>query len=120
MGWRFAFCGAIEMRGDNQVLNIFKSDAFKNRTYLVTGASSGIGKATAVLLSKCGARVLINGRDESRLNETLVQLSGAGHLAFASALETADQTNDWLRSVIDASGPLDGVFHCAGLSLIHI
>jgi NAD(P)-dependent dehydrogenase (short-subunit alcohol dehydrogenase family) len=118
MGWRLAFCGAIEMRGDNQVLNIFKSDSLQGRTYLVTGASSGIGKATAVLLSECGARVLINGRDESRLNETLAQLSGAGHLAFAAPLETADQTNDWLRSVLDASGPLDGVFHCAGIELI--
>ena len=118
MGWRIAFCGPIEMRGDNQVLNIFKSDALHGRTYLVTGASSGIGKATAVLLSDCGARVLINGRDESRLNETLAQLSGAGHLAFAAPLETADQTNDWLKSVLDASGPLDGVFHCAGIELI--
>ena len=118
MGWRIAFCGAIEMRGDHQMLNIFKSDALQGRTYLVTGASSGIGKATAVLLSECGARVLINGRDESRLNETLSQLSGTGHLAFASSLETADQTNDWLKSVLDASGPFDGVFHCAGIELI--
>ena len=118
MGWRIAFYGSIEMRGDNQVLNIFKSDALQGRTYLVTGASSGIGKATAVLLSECGARVLINGRDESRLNETLVQLSGSGHLAFAAPLETADQTNDWLKSVLDASGPMDGVFHCAGIELI--
>ena len=100
------------------MLNIFKPDALQGRTYLVTGASSGIGKATAVLLSECGARVLINGRDENRLNETLAQLSGAGHLAFTATLETADQTNDWLKSVLAASGPLDGVFHCAGIELI--
>jgi NAD(P)-dependent dehydrogenase (short-subunit alcohol dehydrogenase family) len=106
------------MRGDNQVLNIFNSDSLQGRTYLVTGASSGIGMATAVILSECGARVLINGRDESRLNETLAQLLGAGHLAFAAPLETADQTCDWLKSVLIASGPLDGVFHCAGIELI--
>ncbi len=100
------------------MLNIFKSDALQGRTYLVTGASSGIGKATAVLLSECGARVLINGRDESRLNETLTQLSGAGHLAFAAPLEKADQTNEWLKNVLAASGPFDGVFHCAGIELI--
>ena len=71
------------------MLNIFKSDALQGRTYLVTGASSGIGKATAVILSECGARVLVNGRDESRLNETLAHLWGGGHLAFAAPLETA-------------------------------
>jgi NAD(P)-dependent dehydrogenase (short-subunit alcohol dehydrogenase family) len=118
MGWCIAFCGTIEMRGDNQVLSIFKPDALKGRTYLVTGASSGIGKATAVLLSECGARVLVNGRDESRLNETLAQMPGAGHLAFTATLETADQTNDWLKTVLDVSGPLDGLFHCAGIELL--
>ncbi len=100
------------------MLNIFKSDALHGRTYLVTGASSGIGMATAVLLSECGARVLINGRDESRLNLTLAQLSGARHLTFPAPFETADQTNDWLKRVLDTSGPLDGVFHCAGIELI--
>lgn len=118
MGRGIPFCRTIKVRGDNQLLNIFKSNALKDRIYLVTGASSGIGKATSVLLSECGARVVINGRDEDRLNETLAQLSGTGHLAFAAPLETADQTNDWLKSVLDASGRLDGVFHCAGIELI--
>jgi len=100
------------------MLNIFKTDAFQGRTFLVTGASSGIGKATAVLLSNCGARVAINGRDESRLNATLALLAGAGHVAFVAPLETADQTNEWLKSVLVAFGPLDGVFHSAGIELI--
>ena len=106
------------MCGDNQVMSIFKTDALQGMTYLVTGASSGIGKATAILLSECGARVVVNGRDENRLNETLSELKGAGHLAAAAPLETADQTNDWLKSLSEVTGLFYGVFHCAGIELI--
>jgi NAD(P)-dependent dehydrogenase (short-subunit alcohol dehydrogenase family) len=96
-------------------MNILKSDALAGMTFLVTGASSGIGKAAAILLSECGARVVVNGRDEARLNQTLSELKGAGHLASVASLENADQTTEWLKMVLEQSGPLAGVFHCAGM-----
>ncbi len=99
-------------------MNLFRNDALQGMTFLVTGASSGIGRATAILLAESGARVVINGRDEGRLNETLTSLNGAGHLAFATALATADQTNDWVKGLLEASGPLNGVFHSAGIEMI--
>lgn len=99
-------------------MNYYKSDALTGMTFLVTGASSGIGRAAALLLSECGARVIINGRDEARLNATLAELSGADHIVSVSALENADQSNDWLKSVLEQTGPLNGVFHCAGIELI--
>ena len=46
------------------------------RTVLVTGASSGIGRETALLLSRLGARVVLNGRNEERLRETLAGMEG--------------------------------------------
>jgi NAD(P)-dependent dehydrogenase (short-subunit alcohol dehydrogenase family) len=106
------------MCGDDQFMNIMKSDALHGMTYLVTGASSGIGKATAILLSECGARVVVNGRDEVRLRQTLSELQGEGHLISVASLENADQATDWMKSVLDQSGPLTGVFHCAGTELI--
>ena len=45
--------------------------SLEGKTILVTGASSGIGKATAIECSKLGARVVITGRDEARLQQTL-------------------------------------------------
>jgi NAD(P)-dependent dehydrogenase (short-subunit alcohol dehydrogenase family) len=99
-------------------MNLFKNDALEGMTYLVTGASSGIGRATAVLLADCGARVILSGRDEYRLNETLSSLRGADHMASAAALQTADQTNDWAKGLLESTGPLNGVFHCAGIELI--
>lgn len=99
-------------------MNLFKSDALRGMTYLVTGASSGIGRATAVLLASCGACVALNGRDEGRLNETLAVLDGSGHQAFSSSLQTADQTNDWVKGLLESTGPLNGVFHSAGVEMI--
>lgn len=99
-------------------MSIFRSNVLDGMTYLVSGASSGIGKAAAILLSESGARVILNGRDEDRLNQTLALLKGSGHIISPASLETADQTCDWLKKIIETYGPLTGVFHCAGIELI--
>ena len=54
--------------------------SLEGKTVLVTGASSGIGQATAIECSKMGAKVVITGRNEERFNETFSQLEGEGHL----------------------------------------
>ena len=56
--------------------------SLEGKTILVTGASSGIGKATAIECSKLGARVIITGRDEARLQQTLSSLEGEGHVTI--------------------------------------
>ena len=53
------------------------------KTILVTGASSGIGRAIAIACSQAGARVILNGRNQLRLQATLETLSGEGHQIIA-------------------------------------
>lgn len=52
--------------------------SLEGKTILVTGASSGIGRGIAVECSKMGAKMVINGRNQERLNETLSMLEGEG------------------------------------------
>ena len=53
--------------------------SLEGKTILVTGASSGIGRATAIECAKLGAKVIITGRNEERLQQTYAQLEGTGH-----------------------------------------
>ena len=61
-----------------------------NKIILVTGASSGIGKATAIECSKMGAKIIITGRNFKRLQETYNELEGDGHLMFQADLMIKD------------------------------
>ncbi len=85
------------------------------RVVLVTGASSGIGRDTAVLLSGLGAKVVLTGRDAARLNHTFSELSGEGHAVEPFDLRTAEQIPTWVKAVASKVGPLGGMVHCAGV-----
>lgn len=85
------------------------------RVVLVTGASSGIGRETALLLSQLGARLVLVGRDSGRLAEVLSKLAGDGHVAEVFDLSTAEQIPAWMKGVASNVGPLSGAVHCAGI-----
>ncbi len=81
------------------------------KTILVTGASSGIGRQTALTLSKMGARLVISGRNEMRLNEGLAELENDNHLVFP-----ADLTDSYQLTAVTAQLPmLNGMAFCAGI-----
>ncbi len=85
------------------------------RTVLVTGATAGLGRNTAIHAARMGATLVISGRNEERLAATLAQLEGEGHRALP-----ADLTDPAARDTLAADmPPLDGVVHCAGLTLLH-
>ena len=85
--------------------------ALTGKTILVTGASSGIGRATALLCARMGARVVLSGRNAERLQATLDLLEGEGHQAIR-----ADLTDAAGREALASQVPaLDGVAHCAGI-----
>lgn len=82
---------------------------------LVTGASSGIGRATAVRISLLGGVCILSGRDEDRLEETRNSLHGEGHLALPGDLADESFASELLRRAVSESGALSGFVHCAGL-----
>ncbi|MBE0646755.1 MAG: SDR family oxidoreductase [Bacteroidales bacterium] len=81
------------------------------KTILITGASSGIGKEAAILISKAGGTVFITGRDEKRLKETFNRLEGEGH-----GMKVADLTVETeMDALIEEMPKLNGIVHCAGI-----
>lgn len=87
----------------------------KDRTILVTGASSGIGRETAILLSQLGAHLILVGRNLEQLSKTLFSLEGTAHQVYAFDLSAVDEIPRWMKEVISASGPLYGLVHSAGV-----
>jgi len=85
--------------------------SLENKTILVTGASSGIGRAIAIECSKMGASVILTARNETRLQETLSQMHGNHHSIIVADLSCQDD----LPLLIEKNPVLDGLIHCAGL-----
>ncbi len=85
------------------------------RSILVTGASSGIGRETAILLSGLNARIVLAGRDQTRLEETKSKLEGGGHRIEAFDLTQLDAIPKWVKGIADFGGPFAGLAHCAGV-----
>ncbi len=85
--------------------------SLRGKTILVTGASSGIGRGIAVACSRMGASVIINGRNELKLNETLSQMDGSENMIHVADLCNAEQMN----AMVSSLPKLDGIVHCAGI-----
>lgn len=78
---------------------------------LVTGASKGIGREVAIQCAAAGARLLVCGRDTSRLSDTFMSLEGHGHVAIECEL-TDERARQRLALECEQ---LDGIVHCAGI-----
>src|SRR5579863_10193868 len=99
-------------KGTDAVLNLLD---LSGRRILVTGASSGIGRQTAITLSELGARLILTGRDAGRLEATKQRLAGEAHVVEPFDLSQGDAILGWLKKVTDAAGPLRGLVHCAAI-----
>jgi len=85
------------------------------KTILITGASSGIGRETSVLLSQLGARLILVARNPERLQQTAERLEGINHQIEPFDLTNIDDIPHWLRNVATKAGPINGLVHCAGI-----
>lgn len=89
--------------------------SLKNKTILVTGASSGIGRVTAIECAKLGASVVVTGRNEERLRTVFDELDrcdGQHHLMIIADLTT----EEGLEKLLSDIPSLDGVSSNAGIS----
>lgn len=85
--------------------------ALYNKTILITGASSGIGKSTAIECSKLGANIVIVGQNEERLKDTFNKLLGENNKMFVLDLNNTDL----MLNLIEMLPSVDGIVHSAGI-----
>ena len=91
--------------------------ALDERTAIVTGASSGIGVATAVALARAGARVAVGARRVERVRDVAGELPGGGHLALPLDVTDGASSRSFVAGVVDAFGRVDILVNNAGLAL---
>lgn len=96
------------------------SEELKGKVALVTGASSGIGEATAKLLAKNGARVVLVARREDRLQQIIKEIEDAGGRAISVVADVADEAQ--VKNAFDKAhqefGRLDILVNNAGVMLL--
>lgn len=91
----------------------------KDRVVLITGGTSGIGRATALEFGQAGARVVVTGRDEARLLDTAQELTrrGIAHLTVRADVGVEDDARRAVDETIRYFGRLDVLINNAGISM---
>jgi len=91
----------------------------KDKVVLITGGTSGIGKACAVAFGKAGAKVVFSGRNVQGLAQTSQELAAAGidHLAVQADVSVEEQCRQMVQQAIDKFGRLDVLINNAGISM---
>lgn len=92
-------------------METFNPFSLKGKVILITGASSGIGRAMAVSCSKMGGTLIISGRNKNRLKETLFLMEGDGHIVLPADLTKEIE----LTNMVSQLPKLDGIVHNAGI-----
>ena len=89
------------------------------KTVLITGATSGIGKAAALKLARAGAKVLLVARTKEKLEQTLHEIDQLGGVAFAYSCDVShlDDVDRLVKDVIADHGVVDVLVNNAGRSI---
>lgn len=89
---------------------------FTGKNIIITGASKGIGRDTAVLLSKLGAKLILIARTESGLLNTQKLLDGNGHKHYSFDLSNITDIECLVNQIVLDVGPIDGLVYAAGIN----
>jgi len=96
---------------------MFKPFSLERKTIIVTGASSGIGRQCAIDCSKMGAKVILIGRNQKRLDETLSMLDNNIHQTYNYDLTQIDGIKNLVNEIVDSNGKINGLIHAAGIEI---
>ena len=89
---------------------------FKGKTIIVTGASSGIGEATAKEFLSKGAKVILVARSESKMHDSFKGFNQDSYSIYPFDLTNLDDIDFFVKMLIKKEGPIDILFNNAGVS----
>ena len=89
---------------------------FKGKTVIVTGASSGIGEATAKEFLLQGAKVILVARSESKMYDSFKDFNQDSYSIYPFDLTNLDDIDSFVKMLIEKEGPIDILFNNAGVS----
>src|SRR5262249_4765706 len=94
-------------------------DYFAGKTIIITGAASGIGRATALIFAREGANVVCADINETGARETAAQVNSRGSQALALKIDVTNrkQVDDMVKRAIDAFGNFQFMFNSAGAAI---
>ena len=90
--------------------------SFTNKTVIITGASSGIGAATAKRFISMGAKVILVARNKQKMEEIFGDYDSSKYCIYPFDLNDLDRINAFVLEIIQKEGPIDIVFNNAGIS----
>jgi 3-oxoacyl-[acyl-carrier protein] reductase len=94
-------------------------DYFAGKTIIITGAGSGIGRATAQIFAREGANVVCADKNEDGARETAAQVNAKGSQALAVKVDVTarQQVDDMVKRAVDAFGSVQFLFNSAGAAI---
>lgn len=92
-----------------------------HKVITITGAGSGIGRATAIILAKAGAKVFVTDHNGASAEETAALVMQAGGIAQAMRVDVTDESDveAMVKATVDAFGKIDGAFNNAGIRMTY-
>jgi NAD(P)-dependent dehydrogenase (short-subunit alcohol dehydrogenase family) len=89
--------------------------SLKNKTILITGASSGIGRQTSIDCSHMGANLILLGRRKQELEKTFSLLDKGNHSFYICDITEFSTLEPIINQAVECSGKIGGFVHCAGI-----
>ena len=89
-----------------------------NKIIIITGASSGIGRACAIACSKMGAKVILIGRNEMELSNTLSLMIPGHHLSVCQDITKYEELEGMIDYIVRERGKINGFIHSAGTEIV--
>jgi NAD(P)-dependent dehydrogenase (short-subunit alcohol dehydrogenase family) len=86
-----------------------------DKVIVVSGAGSGIGRQVSIDCSELGSKVVLLGRTEAKLSDTISMLNGTGHLSYSLDLTQYEKIEPIIADAVSKLGKVSGFCHSAGI-----